>query len=310
MNCDHLAAEDKNSRIAVGYTCSMCGEIKDNMIKCSKCNVTAYCSMKCQNRDKHNHISCGGQGPNLAQQLTREQYVAINEFEEKHAVLGGPPSFIVFNMTDFKMARYTTMESVQLLRHIGPELTEVALRNTKNMVQGIMYCVVLIKGALGLALQLSLTIRNGIAIPSDMVIYCTKCDKYTKCKMCGNCRSVAYCSVNCQRSNWSEHKSVCCKKDQTILTAQYILLFSRAVKIYYKLISQSDRLNTAVIIKITEGKLMNINCCPREVIIAAGNKSNSVTEEKEIIERICNDNTKIPMLVMNGKQVFVLHINK
>lgn len=42
--------------------------------------------------------------------------------------------------------------------------------------------------------------------------FCSKCEQMAeKLKLCGACRSVLYCSVKCQKSDWSIHKLVCSK---------------------------------------------------------------------------------------------------
>lgn len=38
---------------------------------------------------------------------------------------------------------------------------------------------------------------------------CKKTQEETKFKMCGKCRFVPYCSPECQRANWPEHKRLC-----------------------------------------------------------------------------------------------------
>jgi hypothetical protein len=42
-------------------------------------------------------------------------------------------------------------------------------------------------------------------------MFCVKCNKEAK-SFCGRCKSVAYCSVACQRADWPAHKAACqCK---------------------------------------------------------------------------------------------------
>jgi hypothetical protein len=39
---------------------------------------------------------------------------------------------------------------------------------------------------------------------------CASCKRIAiNLKRCGRCRTVVYCSVECQRSNWAQHKKVC-----------------------------------------------------------------------------------------------------
>ena len=38
---------------------------------------------------------------------------------------------------------------------------------------------------------------------------CVKCGKDGATKRCARCRSAKYCSVECQKSHWSEHKKNC-----------------------------------------------------------------------------------------------------
>ena len=41
------------------------------------------------------------------------------------------------------------------------------------------------------------------------VCECCKHNGLEKIKKCGNCKLVYYCSVNCQKNDWLEHKKVC-----------------------------------------------------------------------------------------------------
>ena len=45
------------------------------------------------------------------------------------------------------------------------------------------------------------------------LMYCATCrkDSSKDPKRCGRCKSVTYCSVECQRANWPKHKPTCCK---------------------------------------------------------------------------------------------------
>lgn len=51
----------------------------------------------------------------------------------------------------------------------------------------------------------------------DMVIFngparCAKCGREGATKLCSRCRSVSYCSKECQRQHWKSHKRVCNRK--------------------------------------------------------------------------------------------------
>ena len=38
---------------------------------------------------------------------------------------------------------------------------------------------------------------------------CAMCDKLCAVKKCGRCRHVGYCSKECQRKHWAQHKLAC-----------------------------------------------------------------------------------------------------
>jgi ankyrin repeat protein len=38
---------------------------------------------------------------------------------------------------------------------------------------------------------------------------CVMCDKLSAVKKCGRCRHVGYCSKECQREHWAQHKLAC-----------------------------------------------------------------------------------------------------
>lgn len=56
------------------------------------------------------------------------------------------------------------------------------------------------------------------ALPLYICIQCNKFryvgDKYLYCSICS---VTYYCSVKCQKLNWSSHKSTCCKKDRQLI---------------------------------------------------------------------------------------------
>jgi hypothetical protein len=58
--------------------------------------------------------------------------------------------------------------------------------------------------------------RVSAPAPESNVAACHFCAKSqahvaARLKLCNRCRSVSYCSVECQRSDWSAHKKVCAK---------------------------------------------------------------------------------------------------
>ena len=42
---------------------------------------------------------------------------------------------------------------------------------------------------------------------------CSGCGAFAQVKRCGRCRSACYCSVECQRKHWKQHKPVCVPSD-------------------------------------------------------------------------------------------------
>lgn len=45
----------------------------------------------------------------------------------------------------------------------------------------------------------------------EPVEFCTKCSKIGDLKRCSRCKSVKYCSTDCQKSDWATHKAICAK---------------------------------------------------------------------------------------------------
>lgn len=65
-----------------------------------------------------------------------------------------------------------------------------------------------------------LELTNNLAIVSEEskafkdlklepVEFCTKCSKIGNLKRCSRCKSVKYCSLECQKSDWAAHKTKC-----------------------------------------------------------------------------------------------------
>ena len=42
-----------------------------------------------------------------------------------------------------------------------------------------------------------------------ILLPCNKCHKIKKTNRCSNCKSVYYCSVQCQKNDWTSHKYAC-----------------------------------------------------------------------------------------------------
>ena len=57
-----------------------------------------------------------------------------------------------------------------------------------------------------------LVLFNFLELPgsTSSVSCCFKCEKPARdLKVCSRCRRARYCSVECQRSDWKQHKSIC-----------------------------------------------------------------------------------------------------
>eukprot|EP01083_Nonionella_stella_P163914 541042_1 len=48
-------------------------------------------------------------------------------------------------------------------------------------------------------------------MPAD----CALCKSSNATSVCGKCKNVYYCNVECQRSDWKQHKKVCKKPSQS-----------------------------------------------------------------------------------------------
>lgn len=44
---------------------------------------------------------------------------------------------------------------------------------------------------------------------ADVISYCKTCRSHRHTKKCSQCKSVAYCSKECQKSDWPSHKAAC-----------------------------------------------------------------------------------------------------
>ena len=61
---------------------------------------------------------------------------------------------------------------------------------------------------------------------------CTQCTKAApnngKLQVCGRCKTVQYCSKDCQKANWKEHKAVCkyIAKDPSVDAIDYYQMFA------------------------------------------------------------------------------------
>lgn len=54
--------------------------------------------------------------------------------------------------------------------------------------------------------------KTGDKITSEKYRTCFTCQKQSDaCKVCSGCKSIRYCSTECQSKDWKEHKKVCGK---------------------------------------------------------------------------------------------------
>lgn len=61
----------------------------------------------------------------------------------------------------------------------------------------------------------------------DQIPVCNFCHKISPIvKWCGKCRSIKYCSQECQKEDWDDHKTYCRLFYQNKTTVEYIRLFS------------------------------------------------------------------------------------
>ncbi len=70
-----------------------------------------------------------------------------------------------------------------------------------------------------------------------MCVGCRKDEKRVavKFKVCANCRKVAYCSLECQKKNWPEHKAFCIEssKQVKVPSGKKVLKYLMQSKIYH-----------------------------------------------------------------------------
>ena len=66
----------------------------------------------------------------------------------------------------------------------------------------------------------------------------TKNDLYI-CKGCYNTNTGIYCSIECQKFNWIDHKKIC-KKDDSIITEKYSNLVNKITTYFNKTVSNSE----------------------------------------------------------------------
>ena len=43
----------------------------------------------------------------------------------------------------------------------------------------------------------------------EVIRICSTCNKTSELKLCSKCKKVSYCSVACQKEDWSIHKKYC-----------------------------------------------------------------------------------------------------
>ena len=65
--------------------------------------------------------------------------------------------------------------------------------------------------------------------------FCFTCSKVNiHLLKCGNCKSIYYCSKECQKSNWTDHKKICkYESDIITITNLFTTLIKRGVS-YFK----------------------------------------------------------------------------
>jgi hypothetical protein len=221
-------------------------------------------------------------------------------FEEKYAVLGAPSSFIIMDLEDNKMERFTIENIHDLIERIGENVARRVVECADDIVQGVRFSVILRKNnEVRLIVNTNLLANHDLMIPDGLILHCQKCFKYTECYPCGTCGMVAYCGDDCKLAHADEHK--CTNKKIAPLGSKYFLLYGRAAKVFWQIKNKKDGSNPAVIIVIKGNKAKIIHVTRQAVI-------NALSQHEGIEER-CNNIDTIPTII-TGDEPFMLMIQK
>ncbi|KIJ28732.1 hypothetical protein M422DRAFT_189415 [Sphaerobolus stellatus SS14] len=87
-----------------------------------------------------------------------------------------------------------------------------------------------------------------IYLPAEKLDKCQACGKGNDLQLCSRCGEVAYCSTECQKTDWKNHKSSCKKTDRIDLSSFYPVLAC---------IAESPRLQVRVIHIALKHKVIN-----------------------------------------------------
>lgn len=94
-----------------------------------------------------------------------------------------------------------------------------------------------------------------------MIKTCQVCLIQTTCQKCSRCEVACYCSVQCQRSDWPEHKLVCCALEHGNAIADNYLkqgYFEKAEKMLLKEEHVIEEGNNSILVEIN--KKMTLAC--------------------------------------------------
>ncbi|KZP08672.1 hypothetical protein FIBSPDRAFT_802761 [Athelia psychrophila] len=60
-----------------------------------------------------------------------------------------------------------------------------------------------------------------VYLPLEKLDKCAKCSKKTDLRLCSSCSEQIYCSAQCQKADWGDHKPICGKTDKIDLASFY-----------------------------------------------------------------------------------------
>ena len=156
---------------------------------------------------------------------------------------------------------------------------------------------------------------------SSILLSCAFCQAIvSKNRKCGNCKSRTYCSVECQRSDWSEHKKECGSLKERF-PDELRRSTNKQHKFMYSLVNDIMNSNNYKVQK--EYFVNSITSCPEGAVVCINFSNNSVSglriSDIDIGSQLdvdisiltkpnhCANNTNV-IICLQGKELFEMSI--
>ncbi len=192
--------------------CEACGTLTST--SCSSCKKAYYCSKECQTKSWKTHKKICRKSQKPAQQTFSAPRVAEPTSEETKTPLSPTTKLLISQYgKDIEHLENQLKKGAptgQGYNLVLDQFSEWLYRKkdiTREIARAKDYKAILT--ALDYLERNENRLAKGTTVQDKTARACNYCTIVTSTKTCKRCRNAYYCSTDCQRNDWTEHRSVC-----------------------------------------------------------------------------------------------------